>query len=34
MNVELKEDFDILEEGTHYQLPCYKVVDGKGIELV
>lgn len=32
MNLELKEDFFIEEEGTHYQLPCYKVVDGGGIQ--
>lgn len=27
-----KEDFETLEQGTHYKLPCYEVVDGKGIE--
>jgi len=27
----LKEDFEIIEEGTTYQLPNYKVIDGKGI---
>ncbi len=31
MNITLKEDFIIVEKGTHYQLPCYKVVDGQGI---
>lgn len=34
MKLELKEDFDIIEEGTQYELPNYKVVDGKGIEEV
>ncbi|MEL6661295.1 MAG: hypothetical protein AAFP77_19660 [Bacteroidota bacterium] len=33
MNIELKEDFEIVEQGTHYKLPCYEVVDGKGIQL-
>jgi len=32
MKIELKEDFEVTEKGTHYKLPCYKVVDGKGIE--
>lgn len=32
MNVDLKEDFEILENGTHYRLPKYNVVDGRGIE--
>lgn len=27
-----KTDFSIIEDGTHYELPTYKVVDGKGIE--
>ena len=31
MNIDLKEDFKILEEGTEYSLPVYDVVDGKGI---
>lgn len=26
-----KEDFEIVEEGTNYQLPLYEVVDGVGI---
>lgn len=33
MNIELKEDFETVEQGTHYKLPCYEVVDGKGIQL-
>ncbi len=32
MNIDLKEDFETLEEGTSYKLPKYQVVDGKGIE--
>lgn len=32
MNIKLKEDFEILENGTRYNLPKYRVVDGKGIE--
>lgn len=32
MNLDLKEDFEIIEEGTQYDLPMYKVVNGKGIE--
>lgn len=31
MKLELKEDFKVVEQGTHYQLPCYVVEDGKGI---
>lgn len=31
MNLELKESFEIIEEGTTYSLPMYKVAD-KGIE--
>ncbi len=34
IELDLKEHFDIIEEGTEYQLPVYKVVDGKGIEEV
>ena len=33
MNVELKEEFHIVEEGTQYLLPCYEVIDGKGIAM-
>lgn len=33
MNIELKESFEVIELGTHYELPTFKVVDGKGIEL-
>lgn len=29
-----KRNFTIVENGTHYQLPEYEVLDGKGIELV
>jgi len=31
MNIELKEDFEIREEGSNYLLPMYKVVEGVGI---
>jgi hypothetical protein len=34
MEIELKNDFGIIEEGTQYELPVYRVVDGKGIERV
>lgn len=34
MNIDLKEDFNIIEEGAQYELPQYEVVDGKGIERV
>jgi len=34
MEIKLKEDFNIIEEGTQYELPVYKVIDGKGIERV
>lgn len=27
-----KRAFNTIEQGTHYELPVYKVVDGKGIE--
>jgi hypothetical protein len=27
-----KRAFNTVEQGTHYELPVYKVVDGKGIE--
>jgi len=30
--VELKEDFEIIEEGTVYHLPLYEVIDGVGIK--
>lgn len=33
MEIDLKNEFEIIEEGTRYALPEYKVVDGKGIEL-
>ena len=32
MNIELKEDFIVQDQGVAYQLPEYRVVDGKGIE--
>jgi hypothetical protein len=32
MEIDLKEDFEIIEEGTRYALPNYIVIDGKGIE--
>jgi len=32
MKINLKEDFVTIEQGTHYKLPCYQVIDGKGIE--
>ena len=31
INLNLKEDFIINEQGTHYSLPCYKVIEGQGI---
>lgn len=31
MEINLKEGFDIIEEGTKYSLPVYDVVEGKGI---
>lgn len=31
INLDLKEDFKIIEEGSQYELPCYEVVDGQGI---
>ena len=31
MNIDLKEDFRILEDGTKYALPQYEVQDGVGI---
>lgn len=34
MEIDLKENFDILENGSQYVLPKYKVVDGKGLEEV
>jgi hypothetical protein len=30
---ELKRFFKIIEEGTWYEMPVYRVVEGKGIEL-
>lgn len=32
MEIDLKNDFSVVEEGTQYLVPCYEVVDGKGIE--
>lgn len=32
LTLELKEDFEIVEEGVEYALPTYTVIDGKGIE--
>jgi len=32
MKLELKEDFDIIEDGVLYALPEYEVVDNKGIK--
>lgn len=34
MKIELKEDFNIIEEGTQYELPQYEVVDNQGIQRV
>lgn len=31
MILDLKEEFEVVENGTTYLLPTYKVVDGKGI---
>lgn len=33
MKLDLKNEFDTLEEGTTYQVPNYEVVDGEGIRL-
>lgn len=33
MEIDLKEEFEIIEEGTIYRLPEYEVIDGKGIKL-
>jgi len=32
MEIDLKEDFEIIEEGTTYRIPEYEVIDGKGIQ--
>lgn len=32
IKLNLKNDFDVLEDGTSYNLPTYKVVDGEGIK--
>ncbi len=32
MQIDLKEDFEIIEEGTRYRLPEYEVIDGQGIQ--
>lgn len=32
MKIDLKEDFNVLEEGTQYELPNYRVVEGEGIQ--
>lgn len=34
MKLELKEDFNVIEEGTQYELPQYEVIDGKGIQRI
>jgi hypothetical protein len=31
MEIDLKDSFETVEEGTHYKLPMYSVIDGKGI---
>lgn len=31
MELKLKEHFEIVEQGTHYKLPCYEVVNSVGI---
>lgn len=30
--IELKDEFEIVEEGHEYNLPVYEVVEGKGIQ--
>jgi len=30
--IDLKDDFETVEQGTHYELPTYKVIDGVGID--
>lgn len=32
--IELKEDFNIIEEGTQYELPQYEVIDNRGVQRV
>lgn len=32
--IELKDDFEIIEEGHEYELPVYEVVEGKGLQQV
>ena len=32
--IELKDSFNTLEEGTQYELPVYEVIDGEGIKEV
>ena len=32
MEIDLKNEFVTDEKGTTYRVPCYRVVDGKGIE--
>lgn len=34
MEIDLKESFDILDNGSRYSVPMYEVVDGKGLVLV
>lgn len=34
MNIDLKDGFDIIEEGTIYRVPVYEVVDGEGIKQI
>jgi hypothetical protein len=34
IELDLKEDFGIVEDGAHYELPVYEVVDGKGLERI
>lgn len=31
MNIDLKEHFEILEDGTSYMVPEYLIVDGQGL---
>jgi len=34
IEIDLKDDFQIVEEGCKYRVPEYEVVEGKGLQLV
>ncbi len=33
MILDLKEEFEVIEEGTRYRLPEYEIIDGQGLAL-